>query len=90
MSLDDNPHPFGYCRRCKSPIQYPGLSDSFCPRHGWISTGSFVVPCLDFDDSRKSGHPIAKSPTFTLSNPNKAIKNPVPVVQQINLLESTL
>ncbi len=36
-------HPYGYCKICQSSVEIPGLTDSKCPKHGWISTAFSVT-----------------------------------------------
>lgn len=42
-SQTEPPHPYGYCRLCQSSVEIPGLTDSKCSRHGWISTAFSVT-----------------------------------------------
>lgn len=42
-SQKESRHPYGYCKICQLPVEIPGLTDSKCPTHGWISTAFSVT-----------------------------------------------
>lgn len=79
-SQKESQHPYGYCKICRSPVEIPGLIDSKCPKHGWISTAFSVTSQIQEQPAeickQKQTDILPEEKSSTSNSPNSTSTKP--------------
>lgn len=79
-SQEESRHPYGYCKICQSPVEIPGLTDSKCPKHGWISTAFSVTDQIQKQPAeickQKQTAVLPEEQSSTSNSPNSTSTKP--------------